>query len=445
MNMKVLDNKINSVIMGYDLPNMLVTDTMANKIYSGKSTRYFGEVSEPLPGKYSNRFGKKLQRNELYRLVDIWVDSSRGQSRFVIQGGNRYISRHISNKGLNVSDIKLSSIDKSPLYHHLCTLISSKELVKRIQIFQDGKTISGSRFELLKLYAENIISSPFSRLTKDENLDTELGEAVKLISSNNIKIPNLKILQQIVRDTKLAKEFSSNKEMHFIDDLFYRGRTLYSLAVLIILCGGKTNKLHLTTIGCDQESSGLITPYHIVMRPGLLYPFENSVRTEQGYWQDIGDRYLFTDMGAYLEHLRFNMQNTHVYNSNIYTEFKNQVILWGKNSICKGSDESLMFSLAWLIIYSDIYKLEINKEKIIDQKGYKIGACAPFVELLDRFISQEETVGARLQFKNLVSRQLDSLILLKNIESNTYRQIRSQYRKYYRDIDYYSLIRMFNV
>ena len=78
-------------------------------------------------------------------------------------------------------------------------------------------------------------------------------------------------------------------------------------------------------------------------------------------------------------------------------------------------------------------------EPDIDQKGYKIGACAPFMALLDRFVSQEETVEVRLHFKQLIRHQLDLLQAFALEDPDRYKTLVEAYNGRSREIDYGSL------
>ncbi|TXG77989.1 hypothetical protein E6P97_00550 [Patescibacteria group bacterium] len=417
------------------LPDMDETALMADSIQSGTTARQFAKVSVPIPGRYSNRNGQKLENSELLDLVDTWLDGSDGQARFVIQGGNRYISSYLSGEGIDAFDIKLSSISKAPLKHHLRTIVGNDTSALAEAVSQPT---------LLDQYASGTVASPFSPVTRDEDLATELATAVRLMQHDGISIPYRNELQRALKDTEFAQRLSSSEELHFIDDLFYRGRTIYALGVLVVLFGADPSQIRLTAIGCDPKSKQLSTPYHHVLRDDVLYPFENSVRTEQGYWQDTGERYEFTDMGAYLEYRHQGLRTSPEQAVDAYETFRHDTIKWTETVLEEGLDETLVFPLAWLLLYHEAHGLAIDTDKLVDQKGYKIGASAPFVALLDRFVSQEETVEVRLHFKQQIRRQLAQLQVSAQETPSDYRRLVQSYVEQKGEIDYGYLSQIFS-
>jgi hypothetical protein len=386
-------------------------------------------VRLPLPGRYTNREGARLGREELYPLIDLWLSKSQGGQRFIIQGGNRYISSYLSNKAIDFEELKVMSIDKAPLYKQLVTLLSDdeKEVIIHIPHQTDkSAAILGTRRNLLKSFAGQLLMSPFTSPTKDEKLDVELAEAVLMINEG-IKICNLGILQNILKGTKLAGAFDGNTcELHFIDDLFYRGRTLYSLAIIIKCFGGNPQKMRLSTICCDCRSRELQTPFHNVLNKDKLYPFENSVRSEQGYWQDTGEEYVFTDLGLYWEYLNLHVDKSE--SEKVYSDWQKALADWYAPHAMPDEDLSLSEPLIWLEVFNRVFGVDANIEKIIDQKGYKIGACVPFARILDRFISQEETVEARYAFKQRIISLLQQIQIAIKEDIKGFDKLANHYR-----------------
>lgn len=427
------------------LPQIDEVQQIADLIEAGKFSRVFPDVSLPIAGKYTDRPGERLHQDDLVGAVDEWVFDTKGCSQFLIQGGNRYISRYLASLGVDAFDIKLSSIDKALISHHIASLLSPEELDEEIIVGADGLFQTGKREELLERFGDSVISSPFSKMTQDQDLATELGETVRRIDEDDIDIPNLDTLKKIVAGTEFARRVGIEGALHFLDDLFYRGRTLYTLATLVKIFGGEPKNIKLTTISCDQNSRDLKTDYHTVKRPDVLYPFENSVRTEQGFWQDIGGRYVFTDMGAYLESLHIKADYSPEEAERAYEDFKTKVLAWSETVLGELGDPSVTFPLAWLVVYHQTYGLILNTEKIVDQKGYKVGVCAPFVELLDRFVSQEETVTVRQHFKLMIKKQIEALVSYAPESQDELDRLILDYNNNQEKIDYGSLSRLFRV
>lgn len=429
------------------LPNLYEAAETANLIQSGRiePRRQLG-VRVPLPGRFTEREGERLKRGELLPLVDQWLEAFRTYPLFVIQGGNRYISEYIRAKGITVSDIKVMSIDKAPLYNQLLTALSPKERDELIEVaYPDevgkARKLSGTRVEVLKQIAGQTLLSPFRSPTRDEDLEAELEEAVEQIKNGAINIPDLMVVQDILSTTQLAQTLKTNKELHFIDDLFYRGRTLYSLAVIVQAFGGDPQKIRLTTLNCDSKSKDLKSPYHQVMKPDTLYPFENSVRTEQGYWQNAGDMHIFTDMGAYWEYLDAKVNPKE--SLKLYEKWEQHLQSWYGSFSLVDADTSLSMPLVWLNVFHTAFGIEVDVNRIIDQKGDKIGACAPFAQLLDRFISQEEPVEQRLLFKQQVRDILAIIDRARAVDPTGYDLLVQEYLSNQDALDYAGLSQLF--
>jgi uridine kinase len=303
-----------------------------------------------------------------------------------------------------------------------------------------------NRSELLKLLAADTVACPFRPITKDENLETEFAEAVGLMDNDALPIINVDAIRKVLEGTELQRAFAETDELHFLDDLFYRGRTLYSLAVVVEAFGGDAKSIRLTSLCCDMKSTNLTSPYHKVLNPSKLYTFENSIRTEQGYWQDVGDRYVFTDMANYWDLLRMQVDGQESLTT--YTEWQTKIRTWYEAYVERGATEvdmSLVGPLIWLRVYHDAFGLDMSIEKIVDQKGYRIGACVPFAQLIDRFVSQEEPVEVRSAFKAEIADILNSIQAASLLTPNGYQDLTEFYVQNQRDIDYNGLSFMFEV
>jgi len=431
-----------------NLPNMIEAALTGLNIESRqrKSQRPLG-VRLPLPGRYTQRKGKRLTADELLPLVDAWIERTDKATRFVIQGGNRYISYYLKSRNVDSFDMKVMSVSKAPLYTQLNTVLSAAE---RREVLSDsviaglGLDVGTTRREALLQLADYTPASPFSAVTNDQTLEDDLEKTVKVIDSGTVDLINKDALRMILEGTVAAKMICSGRDLAFIDDLFYRGRTLYSLAVIVDAFGGDMRRIKLTTIACDQKSTSLTSPYHDVLNQHVLYPFENSIRSEQGYWQDVGDTYIFTDMANYWEYLHSHVDQ-HQSNS-IYKAWQEQLTQWIARYINTANDPldySLTLPLLWMTIYADAFHLELNIDKIIDQKGYKIGASVPFARLIDRFISQEEPVEARLTFKAQISDTLTLIDAAKHRYPDALVELVDFYLLHQQAIDYRGLDFMF--
>ena len=409
-------------------------------------------VRPPIPGRYTTRPGDRLTRRELMEAVDEWLAQTDGQTRFIIQGGNRYVSFYAAEVyDYTIPNIKVMSVEKAPLSARLLTILTAEERQSPLASEQLKEVIpslpkefatvapSMSRAELLQTLANLNLRGPFNSVTSDENLQEELSDAVASIE-RGITIPNQNAISALMSGTLVADALRRDEPIYFLDDLFYRGRTLYSLAILMTACGGDPTNMRLITLSSDIKSADLESPFHTVLRGGVLYPFENSIRTEQGYWQDVGTHYTFTDMGAYWEHLHSIVDPEQ--SSSKYSEWQATMEEWSDQHLAESLSEldmSLVGPLLWLSVYHNNCRLELDINRIVDQKGYRIGACVPFAQLLDRFISQEEPVEARSQFKDQIRDILSAIEVAAATDPVGYHSLVHMYSENQRALDYQGL------
>ncbi|HEV2403394.1 MAG TPA: hypothetical protein VGS08_04285 [Candidatus Saccharimonadales bacterium] len=264
------------------LPNMVEATRMGMLINAGVVPAQRDlHVRPPLPGRYTTRVGERIGQLELLPLVDEWLEQISGDGGFVIQGGNRYISTYLSEVGHEVMDLKVMSIDKAPLHTQLVTLLSPAErhelidqsiataIEASLAPVTDIKAYGMTREQLLRALANETVQSPFKAVTSDENLESELSAAVDAIQIDDLPIGNVQAIKKVLAGTEFATRIQGADELQFLDDLFYRGRTLFSLAAIVKAFGGDPKAIRLTTLACDKKS---INPNSV--RPlSLLTPF----------------------------------------------------------------------------------------------------------------------------------------------------------------------------
>lgn len=439
--------------VGLGLPNFVETVKTGLELSTGERIPSRPLlVRPPIPGRYTTRPGDRLSRRELMGAVDEWLIQTDGQTRFIIQGGNRYVSSYAAEVyDYTIPDIKVMSVEKAPLSAQLLTILTAEERQSPVGAEQLKEVIPSlptevatvaplmSRAELLQTVANLNLQGPFNPVTSDERLQEELSDAVACIEEG-IVIPNHAAISALMSGTAVADALRRDEPIYFLDDLFYRGRTLYSLAILMTACGGDPTNMRLTTLSSDINSVGLESPFHNVLRGGVLYPFENSIRTEQGYWQDVGTHYIFTDMGAYWEHLHSVVDPEQSWSK--YCEWQSAMEEWSDQHLAESLSEldmSLVGPLLWLSAYHSNFGLDLDINRIVDQKGYKIGACVPFAQLIDRFISQEEPVEARRQFKDQIRGILSSIEVAAEADPSGYQSLVRMYSDNQLELDYQGL------
>lgn len=166
------------------LPKMHETELQAYALRTGIKTKQLSAITPPLPGEFTKREGVRLKRSELLDLVDTWLEFSDEDIKFVIQGGNRYISHYLSGLGILYRDLKIMSVDKAPLYNQLISVLEPDE-AEAIMSTDPATGIPITRRQALQRAADYTMTSPFASFTDDTKLHNELSEAIKQIDNNN--------------------------------------------------------------------------------------------------------------------------------------------------------------------------------------------------------------------------------------------------------------------
>lgn len=407
---------------------------------SALSTVSIDDICPPYPGRFTTREGVRLQRTELLPLVDSWIDATTSSQRVIIQGGNRYISAYLSTRGINHTNMKVMSIEKAPLKVHLMTLLSDEELEEKI-VIKEATEPPHTRRYLLQKYAQQTVESPFSPSVKDDSLSANIAEAIQRIDAMDFAIEHLSILREIMVHTRVGTVLASGQTIECIDDLFYRGRTLYTMAILAYICGGNPQNIHTTTIGCDMNSVAIATHYHSVLRPGILYPFENSIRSEKGYWQYEDDRYVFVDLCRYWQILGKSVTSPSD-SMRLYDEWSTRGREWLEqhniSTATTGLTPAMLLSLLGLSVFCSASDVRVSIDTLVDQKADNLGPSAFFANYIDNYISQEETVESRASFKQKV-RDTFTRIFQANSNSLTYTKLVDHYKQHNIAIEFSAL------
>ncbi len=416
---------MNSIGENAELASVREQSPMSYETINGTDLNYL--VQPPRPGSNTFASGERISKSELMTTVDRWVDDTTAGHRVVIQGGNRYVSEYILALGEDYTDMKLMSIEKAPLSVQLLTLLSDDEKDEELsestfnfiaQSQEDTGLIHKgmTRGEVVSILAGYSVPGPFKHVTDDSQLSQELDKCIEMIETIEERLPSLALIQAVLRGTRLAEILASDKPVHFIDDLFYRGRTLFTLAVVLKAFGGTLQKDCLSTIGCDPKSRALESPYHKVLLPNKLYPFENSVSTELGYWQQSDRGYAFIDLREHSKQLYENFGGREL-NTEVFTVWEELIREWCvKHQIgveSKFVTDKLPGYLLWFKLEAIMNGNEVDVDRLVDQKGSNSGPSVSFAHILDNFISQEEPVDNRLEFKEalrIMIAQIDKII-----------------------------------
>lgn len=459
-------------------PNELETNLIARLIKEGcvEPVRLINKPILPLRGKISTRGGHALKRTDIPPLIDDFTRANQVGTVFVVQGGNRHITRYIQNKGPVVArDMKLVCASKASLATILRTVLDTQDLVaslssdqaSRIQAIlsnflalelaslqEKSKKLNGKKltestlrdqqlFTLLELFCSTTIQTPFAYPTDDSKLFEEFNTMHDMLEQDTIVIPYLEIVRILLERTRLRKLLANEERAIFIDDLFYRGRTLFTIACILKAFDINPRNARLFTLCADRVSHNLRSDYITVLNNDVLYPFENSMRTERGYWQRVHGRFVFIDLENFWQYLVLTVDTTT--SMEIYEVWQALLEeLWIQlppNRLTK----KMTYALLWYLVFHKAYDLPIDLASLTDQRGEGIGYCVPYARIIDNFISQEEAVDKRSAFKEDVRKTVKDIFIIDRKDSAAFAKLVAYYQSHTNTIDYEGLNFMFDI
>jgi hypothetical protein len=293
-------------------------------------------VQLPYRGQNGSTKEPVLLREEVPVLLERFASETTGQHTCVIQGGNRYISCYLelvlrrpvySFKLLDVSKVRLNVV--------LNTLLQSDERVAKLNVSTQEAVLGAltqlsepTRTELadiltsrgyesmdefvkstttagaINLFARSQLASPFSYPADDRKIRQEFASVSQFATEVVAGVEERFLLREILRNTEFFRlVHDDQKHIAYLDDVFYRGRTFFALLVLSLLLDVSTERWNLYTLCADRVSKNIYVDGINVLKRGVLYPFENSIRTEGGYWEEQPDCFVFRDMWEYMASL----------------------------------------------------------------------------------------------------------------------------------------------
>ncbi|MGH7157464.1 MAG: hypothetical protein ACREGD_00070 [Candidatus Saccharimonadales bacterium] len=429
----------------------------------------------PLRGKISTRGGYALKRSDIPPLLDDFLKANQADTVFIVQGGNRHITRYIQSKGRVARDVKLVCASKASLATILRTILDTQDLVKplssdqagRIQVVlsnlpaaelaslrEKSKKLYGKKltdgtlrdeplFALIELFCSATIQTPFAYPTDDSKLFEEFNAMHDMLEQDTIVIPYLEIVRILLERTHLRKLLANEERAIFVDDLFYRGRTLFTITCILKAFDINPRNTRLYTLCADRVSHNLRSDYITVLNNDVLYPFENSMRTERGYWQRAHGRFVFIDLETFWQYLALTVDTTT--SMEIYEVWQALLEeLWIRlpsNKLTK----KMTYALLWYLVFHKAYDLPIDLSSLTDQRGEGIGYCVPYARIIDNFISQEEAVDKRSVFKEDVRKTVKDIFTIDEKDNVAFAKLVAYYQSHTNTIDYEGLNFMFDI
>lgn len=404
----------------------------------GKKTQKY--IGFPQRGALGATKEPTLQRVDIPTLLEVVLAKQGGKNIFVVQGGNRYMHSFFTKREVaHCYQIKLLDVGKVPLHivcntfltaHERVMLLNSTQrtqILAQVQRFSKEKQMMveasilacgfasvedflryASTAEVLRVFANFVVVTPFSYPADERKIKKEFA-SIPVCAEHTVRsIEEAEVIRLLLQESTFYKSWAGSQESVFIDDVFYRGRTYYALLVISLLLGIPHFKWKLITLCADRVSQSIFSDRIEVLQRGTLYPFENSIQTEKGYWEEGGGAFVFRDLQDYEEYL-LALHSVQVQTKDIMPEWK-ALIANSMRHISGGVlPTDVIAALVELAVFHKAFALEVFPVAVIDQRAKKIGYCVPFAKLLSVWINQEEPRWKRQKFKDAVVACLEKI------------------------------------
>jgi dephospho-CoA kinase len=393
-----------------------VNELQLFKLFQKKGWITEQKVDNPLPpheGRLENNdpttIGSKEIQFFLQKVKDF--EEKENPTIFVCQGGNRYISAYLQRKGIKTFDAKLTSLTKKTIGLILSSLLTESEAVESLEFedFQhllkydkEGKIPKHgmvlTRSELLQCIDRKVQTPFFKQLHSDNERREEFKYLLETLDSP-AALPEywVEMVRIIFKHTQLINHLNSGNEKYiWIDDIFYRGRTTYTIRIIgeIFNTWQNSQCMFISSTWKSQDILKKVEDKLDISYINKKYPFENTFQTEKGVWQLEGGRYILYDYELLRAFLKWKGYSEH-------SEKEEQVQVRVTELSKKiGVDLDYQFKEACIFIKLefDTLQIPVQTEMLNDQRLDNTGFVPSFGLFLQNFVDQSFDVAHRKVF-----------------------------------------------
>lgn len=262
--------------------------------------------------------------------------------------------------------------------------------------------------------------SPFSPISDDSKVVSEFSQMEETLERNLNNFEATPIVKLIFSGTQFFNAVTDpDKKVVFIDDVLYRGRTFFTLSLILSLLGVDRDQWKLVCL-CEYEVSSQINNPNIeTLNKEKRYQFENSLETERGYWEENDHHFSYRDMDDYFRYLcvlhQDENENTDLINARWDSKLENFAQLVIREMQLPLSTDVIKDCLGFFI-FCIHFGIPIDLAAIADQRAKNIGYSVPFVRMVNSFISQEAPDQERAMFKQSMKQLFTQLTEKTNRE-----------------------------
>jgi hypothetical protein len=163
----------------------------------------------PIRGKNNSRLGKALKQSDIPIIIEKLFENLAEETIFVIQGGNRYLTKYIkSNFPINVIDKKLLCITKAKLSNIILTFISNEdrfiELTNQERLLIEGSFHIKTKYlyQAIEVIANEYVDTPFKYPYNDKNIAYDFSHMIDIIEKKQISIAHKNLINQLLAKTQ---------------------------------------------------------------------------------------------------------------------------------------------------------------------------------------------------------------------------------------------------
>lgn len=382
--------------------------------------------------------GKKvvgiLNESRLVSSLDQAASYARECRTLIVQGGNRYITSYLVSLGLDCRDIKLTCLTKSQLPVLVYSMLEPSDRALVLRPDQRDDLLSWNRLrrhtawsrnpaeltvgEAALMLSDHAVPVPFSYPADDRRIKTEFRDAIDILNCDDAPILHALeeaglVFSSILRFTHFwAWLQRTDADLLFIDDTFYRGRTFYVAGILARLLLRK-ERWKFLTLTADRVGRSVVHPRLTIVNRQCLYPYENSIVTERGYWDLCGRQYTWRDLAKYTDFLYKHATGLWTDPYVVRSTWQRMMAVTLAPLRINSSSADMVYALFELAIACTVRQCEVDVASLQDQRAWGMGYSAAFANVISHWIAQEEPRWKRQRYNDWaanVLRRIDDLI-----------------------------------
>jgi hypothetical protein len=415
-----------------------------------------------------------LRRDELVALIANLRDKIVDGAVAIVQSGNRYLYEYVkASSALPVCNIKMTSLAKCPPYKTLNTLLTSrerqaalpKECIDELHAASDelsaanrgcihtscrssfgdiGKLYRcGTTGDVIQALCNVPLQLPFTEPTHGQTRFHEMTTTLGQVRAGESVLCTDRLLSVILARCSLARLLASSRTVSIVDHVIYRGRTLYAMAWIMRLLNIENWSFY--ALCADSLAASVQWHRATILAPGRLYPYENSIATEGGYWDEVESHFEFRELREYQRFLHGSLGAVAVSG-----EFPQVIACWQRlvtdlDALVTLPLENKEFRLALIVMLVHAKALGrcIPLAALQNQRASNIGYCPHWATYCEKYICQTNDLKIRDSFNQNVAK---SVLLINGLLSGTGAELGAKAVQFYTQhrlrIDYFALDRL---